>query len=1071
MAKLLLIFTLACASANAAINIYPSASRSMTAAGPTGDLTISMRVHITGGGPLQSTSYVYAPGGYYFGIVYTSGSSVQTTYGGPDTTPGAYQCYTNVNAPSDYTDITDIEMVITRSNNSTEIPAYFLTGGNVGAFYGTTYNVQTGQQIGQTCKYPLTALAPAATIKGAGITIGSNNTLTTMFIDNVRGSYEFTDPATVPHPFISGNTDWFDYEFASSGTVLVDSAGGQTLTGGSVTYAPTVTYNVPVCAATINSAIQPNFGSTVLVGQSLVPTGANSYPLDGGSTLTYTWTYAGTGSDGVNQPSISIASGTTVTPTVTGITNFGSVNLQLVVHDGSSNPATCVGHYGAAIYNPTTYLINQTSEGLTTAQQTIIGPQVAFGHSGWPFADTLLATQAILQNCQLQSACNLYGASQGSGAYYPFWISGIQAGCTLSITGGSNTVTFTGCNAQTIFCSGTTTPSLSGIFAGMVYTGTDGFTNHLMIFQPTACPTSSTITLSFTYPTTPNSANNPGVVPGGAWWPTCSPCSGMAFSTFAQSLTGAYFNYNNGGSPFNYYDVVLAGMLGYWRSGIDTFYSLANTIATYSLTNEDYYQGCNSVTNNTNPGGLGIQCSPSAATKNIPILGMIAWEQFPGNSYSLPAIENAISLFLSQVNQMVTNGACDDTRECSYRQSGVSMMAFADSTYAATYRTAIKNVMAMWSGSQVTTPFVGWNMFYSNPNPTLTSVGGSGGSVCTLNNGTNTIIYGVGTSLALGSGSQNTSFWTFPAPAATVPAYNGTYWNTGGGVQFGDPLMYSVASVSTYSSGAPSGCTGATQTITLNQIYNGTTGNFRGYVSGLNSASGILGYGFQPYMETLLGISFWHNYLTLVACGSSCTSQAALALAYSHSQMNLVASISPTDLGGFTNGIYFPGCPPSAMALPSSASSPILPCYGITGTITGNPALDTGLAQQTRQLSIEAARLCAIDQGTNPGVNLTFCKKIMSEMFATPIVVNTLGPAFDNIGYLNQLDFNGLPWYNSGYNVNAPNGSLAIMKWAGQCCGFSEAPGTLSGILAQQAALPNLTISGPVTLSGPIVLQ
>lgn len=1027
--RVLCTFLLACFTALGSIQIPSTAvtlsTNSYTNSGT--ELSAEFRVHGSlGTGPIATI------GGY--GISITSGSILNFNIA-DSTNPTTGNVAVVI--PSG---ITDLTIGITRL--ITGVNPYFADG----AIFISVRNTLNGQQIFSELILTITSKATNSAIVNNGISIGGTSAPSGEFIDFIRGYYAYHDPANAVIPFINSASPapWVDYEFAASGTVGNDTSGnGQNLTGlatacGGNCYSAVPTYTTPVC----------NAGrGTILTGTTLTSSGINSYALNGNYALSYSWTYVGAGADGVTQPGLSLTGTTTATPTASPITNFGSIDLALTVTDSGSNQTSCTGYYGAVVANPTTYLINESAEGLTSVQKSLIGPQIAMGHNQWPFADQAIEISLNLQACQIANSCTINGTTQGLGLYSSFWRNGIIAGSTATITGGSDMVTLTA-DPRPVYCNGTTTGDGVTQFEWRNI-GTDGLTHYLTFGVLTCSSTQIEIAYNgspFTYPTSPNSLNNSSI-PGQAVWPTCSPCSGQTYGAYSNAST-QFAYYLNPNSPYNYYDVLFGALTSYWRSGRDDYFSLAQSLATYALECPitDYFNICTE-TNNYNPGNP--QCTE---VKNVPLDGLALWEQRSGNSTTvLPALENLGWFYQWQLASESTQGFCDDLRGCAYMTDGVGVMSLIETnpTFKSNYwQHGVENALTnLWTPSIISAPYIGiGNVFYAGKS-SISLYGGSGS--ITASTVTTSILQGVGTSFT--SGDIGNQIWTFAAPASTQPVFCGTC-STSGWVVNGDSQMYVITGVNS-----------GTQQVSITPNYLGTT-NLVGRGFAEDTSSPIAGYGFQPYMMTLFGIGMYRDYLSMVDCGSPCSSYAALYLSYGHITANLMPSITTPDNGGYYNGIWFPGCTPP-FNIPSSTNNPQYGCYGLAGA--AGPSTSVG----TRQLATEAMRLFAYDQLYFPGANISYATGLMSQLFSKPGVTNSVGSQSDG-SYLYNYDITApailLPF---GFYVYPPNFSNSIHKWTGQLLGFGGGVSSIPGVLAQQATLPNLTITGPIKFSGPMVLQ
>lgn len=184
---------------------------------------------------------------------------------------------------------------------------------------------------------------------------------------------------------IAGVTgDVADWEFEGS---MSDSVHGLAFTGvgSTVAYTTTPVYN-PSCDAGTQQTFKVGVAGTV--------SGANSVPLDGGTTLTYLWAYAGTGADGKTQSTIAFGTPTGATTTVTGLAR-GSVNLNLTVTDGTAHSSLCTIHNGAVVVNANDIV----TTGLGAKQDRLLGKLIRYGSTNniTPWIDVTNKQLADLQ--------------------------------------------------------------------------------------------------------------------------------------------------------------------------------------------------------------------------------------------------------------------------------------------------------------------------------------------------------------------------------------------------------------------------------------------------------------------------------------------------------------------------------------------------------------------------------------------------------------------------------------------------------------------------------------------------
>jgi hypothetical protein len=997
------LLLLICSAASAAVSLptIPATALIKVPASTidtTGSFTITFRAH---GNP--TGGFFFNIGGYKTGI-----GNGQFSFNVADAnTPGNGGCYYGISA-------SDVTGYITRNTESSaDYPLGYVTG----AFFATT----TGAPIGQ-CTYTITSVASAASIVSNGISVGGSGE--TGYLDFIRwypGAVSSRSGALPLQSFVSSAAPWLDYEFQPSSPGEDTSGYGQTLQG-TLVYSPVPTYN-PVC-----NAGNPQ---TVRAGTPMYLSAINSYSLNGSPDLTFAWSYAGQGTDGVIQtPSYSSAN--TVGTIAIGLTNFGSFNTQLVVTDSSGNSTTCVVHNGVVIAN-SVGSIDETAEGLTSVQQFIIGPQVANGMNPWPWAETAANNERQLQLNNLSS----------TGMYQPFWRN-FAAG-TLAVTAGTNIFVGNGTSFKALFCSGGS--ASDGSYVAWQFTGTDGLT-HYGQAAVSSCTDDNHLVVNipgnnWVYPSSPH-----------APWPACpgpDGCSGLQFSRIDLSGGSPYNAWANGGSPANYYDNVELFLIGYWDSGIDLYYTGAEEMATYFLEypSIDYYNNCNYLTSNYTTGGTSWCPGES---RSLAVTGIVLWEQQPGNSYLLTALENIAVNYTFYLSTLMRNYCCGvgDFRDTGYDQSGLSLIALVETnpTKKAAYQASIKGTLSFWTSNL--TPLSlngnalpGWMNFIGGAN-SVTALGGSG-SVAVAN-GSNQI---VGTGTSFSAGWVGNTVWTFPLNGGTLPALCGTCTSTGWTLG-GDTQQYVITAVSG-------------QTLTLSQPYAGPTNGARGFAGG--GMNGLNGWGFLPYMTGLLSHGFFHSAQAMA--GYDAPSQ-ALFRTYGHYAAQMVLNSITPDQGGL---YYFvgSGCNPPMYA--AAVNQAAAYCYG-TGTLFNSSVQAAQIpnplvvgASSNRQFAVEVMRALTYDYLAFGGTANTL-NALTSQMFSRAAPHSNLGAYLNS--YDIETDFTPMGWYVM--SLRYPGTGDPAAKWAGQIGGFSEAAETWPGIFVSIASQKSAQMEGRTQIGGRVLL-
>ena len=241
------------------------------------------------------------------------------------------------------------------------------------------------------------------------------------------------------------------------------SGNGLTITFSSPVYGTTPIHN-PGCllqAVSFSTAFAAQLDGTVC------------YPLDGGTALSYSWSYLGSGSDGVTQAPVFLS--TSAAPsTVTGLVR-GSFNVQLVVTDGSNHSTTATVHDGVVVTDRSHVVGSMGDPDI----DKLYMPLIQWGWNPWPWFDDRQKLNA-----------DFFGELQSS-TFQPVWNTA-QDG-TIACENGSTSCTITGANAQTIFCSGGTSSDGSVVivwYNSGVNRGEYGIS---------ACPTPTSLTLATNY--------------------------------------------------------------------------------------------------------------------------------------------------------------------------------------------------------------------------------------------------------------------------------------------------------------------------------------------------------------------------------------------------------------------------------------------------------------------------------------------------------------------------------------------------------------------------------------------
>ena len=391
-----------CAPPHCSAMIPATAATASVASGNLGSASfrIEARLHGQNWSSTSNAIGIFSVGGYHLDYAGGNGLNNVVFIGGADT---VFNGYGNCDVVLGSSPPADLTIRIDRDLVNSQVRA-------------EVFNTVTGAQVGSTCVYSITSPANSSAIQSAGISMGGPGQATLGGnIAFLRWYNSSVSAGTQPTVGIATPSVLGDWEFRKSPT---DSSGNGRSFSGIKTYANTPIYS-PSCI--------PGAAQTVVLGSPLSLNGTGSNPLDGGTALTYAWSYF-PGADGVNQKP-TLTGENTGTPVVSGLNRFGSANFQLTVTDGSGNSTTCSVHDGVVIAGKNG-VIELTSEGLDPISQKFIGPLIMYGANTWPWADTIHKTE---MDIQVNNLANYYT---------PFWRTAMPG--TISVTAGSNVVTGTG---------------------------------------------------------------------------------------------------------------------------------------------------------------------------------------------------------------------------------------------------------------------------------------------------------------------------------------------------------------------------------------------------------------------------------------------------------------------------------------------------------------------------------------------------------------------------------------------------------------------------------------------------
>ena len=238
-------------------------------------------------------------------------------------------------------------------------------------------------------------------------------------------------------PFGGIGGDLWDYEF--NGTLADGSGRNLTLSGtGGISYTAAARYP-PACILPPQTTFRAGTPLTAL-------TGANSFPLDGGETLTYLWQQLPSNVTSVRTSDLQLSSQTSAAPTFQGLI-AGSYVMQLTVTDSTGQSNTCSMKYGAVAMDSNGSVIVPNA-----VHAAILGPMTSIVNSPWAAEPQQhLAYSQLLQQ-------KLAGTSPLDFWFVDYWNQAL--GGTVTVTNGSQTVIGSGTAFTTQFCQGPTNPTL-----------------------------------------------------------------------------------------------------------------------------------------------------------------------------------------------------------------------------------------------------------------------------------------------------------------------------------------------------------------------------------------------------------------------------------------------------------------------------------------------------------------------------------------------------------------------------------------------------------------------------------
>jgi hypothetical protein len=420
-----------------------------------------------------------------------------------------------------------------------------------------------------------------------------------------------TGSAPPPRLLSSGFGNLFDFEF--EGSMTDSSPLGLPFTFSTV---PASFVATPVAIPAVSAN---NLPVCYWVGQAATLSGVLAYANNDSSALTYAWSQTG-------GPAGSFTSTSALAPQFTA-SAFGTANLQLIATDANNSAVTISFKFGGVIQDSQGNVDVAAESSADVAP--LVGPLMMWGTNPWSWFDNRekrAADQQLINTPQFYTA---------------WWLTPSVHG-TISLTNGSTTVTGSGTQFQTDFCSGGTSPQGGGntgvaiYYPSSIYSGQTGYAHYYI----TGCGSQTSMTL------------NTG------WVHTAGTISGRQYS---GDPTGALWgNWAFGAIPANYYDNVLAYYHLYYRTGIDDYLNGARTLASRWFSGPVWDSGMSFNT----PVVSGC-CVVAGPGRGISPAGVVLWGLESGTNI-WPGIRFLWGYEGSLIAPNITGGQIGDVREAAY---------------------------------------------------------------------------------------------------------------------------------------------------------------------------------------------------------------------------------------------------------------------------------------------------------------------------------------------------------------------------------------------------------------------
>jgi hypothetical protein len=698
--------------------------------------------------------------------------------------------------------------------------------------------------------------------------------------------YSGTVPVGAPAPSGSSGGDLADWEFENNGK---DSSSHHL----DISFVSQPTYRdspsyAPACSAGASQSFR--------VGQPATLDGTGSFPLDGGGSLTYSWTQVSSTVAGVPMQNLTWSAANVSQPVITGF-GFGPLNFQLTVTQGDGQSSTCTVHDGAVSANTDNVVVNLTGNSrLDTAIATLIGPQTQHGSNPWPFYDQAAATDAAVQIADMDVD------------YLDYWDT--PNGGTVSVTTGSHTVTGVGTAFTTTFCQGPANPSTPKSGASII------------VWYPTGrvingAPETGRRRMDV-YSCSGDTQLYASLPTDGTGWTSDAPAGA------GLNYTAEFYNHiwEFGAAPANYYDNVQAYYALYYRSGIDTYLGAARKLADRFWTSPEIDRGMA-----FNVGDwFGAQTGRS---NSISGLVLRALDNFDGNPDMWAGLHNAwtyTNWLLTKAYPYWSSSGGIDAREYGYTlaQAAYGALFDTDPQWQAYCRSMIESsFQAGYNGiwpKNLDPGQQAWLQWWEMKS-TFDSGATWSGSTVTLTNGSNVV-----TCSSANCGWQASDFAAYDVNAGSMCSGGATCGTAP--VLFTDSATMPADSTHTdaVSYCYPGACAFIDSNhFTLDRPYAGPSGT-HGWVFGVSNGSlgsnvaGVVGFGALPYMQGILGWAFDLAGKAMAcnpgggpaSCDNATSSQAH---AYSGMAANWIAEYGLVP--SYSGAAYFAGFPVCGTAVTS----------------------------------------------------------------------------------------------------------------------------------------------------------